>query len=156
METSFENSWADKTSSVIQTKLKSASFARPTWLGSSLLHTSGNHKQNFPRLIWSNPWPTLHHLRKLQYYQFSVNLALTKKSVSQSLNFVFLRAQARDFPFYFLRFHFRWKFFHISPFWSRFFTESITHQLCHSGVFVNFCLRYSSLKGLNGFCLNGL
>lgn len=62
---------ADKTSPIIPTKLNSAYFARSTQPGSFLVHISGNHKQNFPGLIWGNPWPTPYCLRKFQYYQVS-------------------------------------------------------------------------------------
>lgn len=59
----IENRWkqalkipqGDKTSPVTQTKNSSSHFARPTPLGSFLVHASENHKQHFPRLILGNP-----------------------------------------------------------------------------------------------------
>lgn len=101
--------WTDKIGPVIQTKLNSAYFVRSTWPGLFLIHVSGNHKQNFPKLKWDNPWPTSHHLRKFQCYQFSV-ISIYGKSVSQSSCFVFSRANNWDF--HFISFNFRLKLFH--------------------------------------------
>ena len=70
--------WADEISLVIPTTLNLARFVRPTWPEWFLVHASGNYKQNFPRSTWGNPWPTFYHLRKFQYYQFSINQAFTR------------------------------------------------------------------------------
>ena len=44
-----------KISPVIQSKLNSVYFVRPTLPGSFLVHASGNYKQNFPGLILGSP-----------------------------------------------------------------------------------------------------
>lgn len=74
METSPENSlsWQNHFS---QSKLYFAYFARLAWPGSFLANASENCKQNlscFPRLIRSNHWPILYHLRKFWYYNQSL------------------------------------------------------------------------------------
>ena len=46
---------ADRPSPVIQTKLNSAYFERPTLPGSFLVYASGDQKQTFPKLIGGNP-----------------------------------------------------------------------------------------------------
>lgn len=86
---------------------------------------SRNHKENFPKLIWSNT--------KIPILSVFCKAGIYGKSVFQSLSFVFLRAHAWDFPFSILQFHFRLKFFHrrwystCSAFWlsSTFYTMSL-------------------------------
>lgn len=104
-------SQADKPSPVIQTKLNSAYFARPTLRGSLLVHASGNQKQTFPRLIWGKTPDKSLALTKIPIWSIVYKSDVYRKPVSQSSSFVFLRAHSWDFPFYILRFHFILKFF---------------------------------------------
>lgn len=66
------------------------------------------------------------------------------KAVCQSL-IVFSLGHMREILHFVSSDCFQLKFFHISPVWSRSFTENVTDQLCPSGVFVTLCQQYNSL-----------
>lgn len=96
METIFENPLCRQNQSGHTNKAQAEAYVvRPSWPEPFLVHASGKHEQNFPRLQWDNSWPSVYHLRKSPYHQSFVNQAFTKEQ-PLSLNFVFLMARAWD------------------------------------------------------------
>lgn len=142
--TIFENSPSRQNHSS-HTKFNSAYFVRPAQSGSFLIHVSNNQKQKFLRVDMRQ---LLHHLPIIKENSNTVMFSISGiygKSLSQSLNFVFLRSCLWYFTFYILWFHFRLRFFHISSYWSRSSTECIADQYGIQLLFINFCQGYSSI-----------
>lgn len=102
--------WTEKTSQPVIQTAQFNYFAKPTWFGSFLVHDLGTIK--LPRLIWvRQPWINFLSFKKIPIFSVFCKLGIYRKSVFQSLNFVFLSSHRWDFSFCILWFHLDWNSF---------------------------------------------